>query len=265
MTALNAAVRWRAKHVLLQRNPRRDVCDRLRAGMVRRRDSADLSCNSFAFGTPIASRAGSATSPPEPRATPEEIELLADAARRPANRTPSPISAAGSCYPIRTALPPIRLQVGPYRLDFDAEDETSTSIAWVTEAYDMIKAGEIHPVQDTLPDPARAAKALNIIATSTARLRVKLPSATALARSRRRHSDVHPVRRWAPDAAELNTARIGDVQNVLTAGRGHPFPSIGCVRRRAGTAACGRHLLPVLSGQITVILPGRPKKNLQDG
>ena len=97
------------------------------------------------------------------RATPEEIELLADAGA--STGEPYAFTYFGRrlrLYPIPdSASYTIRLQVGPYRLNFDATDETSTS-AWVTEAYDMIKARAKYILfKDTLLDPARAAEALN--------------------------------------------------------------------------------------------------------
>lgn len=97
------------------------------------------------------------------RATPEEIELLADASA--STGEPYAYTYFGRrlrLYPIPdSAAYTIRLQVGPYRLNFDATDETTES-AWVTEAYDMIKARAKYILfKDTLLDPARAAEALN--------------------------------------------------------------------------------------------------------
>lgn len=97
------------------------------------------------------------------RATPEEIELLADSsASRGEPRLYTYFGRRLRLYPIPdSAAYTIRLQVGPYRLDFDAADETTES-AWVTEAYDMIKARAKYILfKDTLLDPARATEALN--------------------------------------------------------------------------------------------------------
>ena len=63
-----------------------------------------------------------------------------------------------------------------------------------------------------------------------------------------------PFGEWAPDAAELNSAHIGDVQNVLSAGASYiPFPSIGAFSDALEAAACGRAFVArSLSGQITI-------------
>lgn len=97
------------------------------------------------------------------RATPEEIEAYADSSASSGEpRLYTYFGRRIRLYPIPdSASYTIRLQVGPYRLDFDATDEDSES-AWVTEAYDMIKARAKYILfKDTLLDPARAAEALN--------------------------------------------------------------------------------------------------------
>ena len=97
------------------------------------------------------------------RATPEEIEAYADSSASSGEpRLYTYFGRRMRLYPIPdSASYTIRLQVGPYRLNFDATDETTES-AWVTEAYDMIKARAKYILfKDTLLDPARAAEALN--------------------------------------------------------------------------------------------------------
>lgn len=65
-----------------------------------------------------------------------------------------------------------------------------------------------------------------------------------------------PFGEWAPDAAELNSARIGDVQNVLSAGASYiPFPAIGSFSEALEAAPSGRAFVArSLSGQITIFV-----------
>lgn len=65
-----------------------------------------------------------------------------------------------------------------------------------------------------------------------------------------------PFGEWAPDAAELNSARIGDVENVLSAGESYiPFPAIGSFSDALEAAPCGRAFVArSLSGQITIFV-----------
>ncbi len=97
------------------------------------------------------------------RATPEEIELMADASA--STGEPYAFTYFGRrlrLYPIPDSTTyTIRLQVGPYKLVFDTTNDTADS-AWITEGYDMIKARAKYILfKDTLLDPARAAEALN--------------------------------------------------------------------------------------------------------
>lgn len=63
-------------------------------------------------------------------------------------------------YPIPEKIYTIRLQVGPYRLD--QIQSTEDTNAWMTEAFDMIKARAKYILnKDTLKDAAMAAEALN--------------------------------------------------------------------------------------------------------
>jgi hypothetical protein len=65
-----------------------------------------------------------------------------------------------------------------------------------------------------------------------------------------------PFGEWAPDAAELNSARIGDILNVLSAGESYiPFPAIGAFSAALASAPYGRAFVArSLSGQITVFV-----------
>lgn len=97
------------------------------------------------------------------RATPEEIEHLTD--NSASRGEPYAFTYFGRrlrLYPIPDSTAyTIRLQVGPYRLDFDAADDMANS-AWVTEAFDLIKARAKYILyKDTLKDAALAAEALN--------------------------------------------------------------------------------------------------------
>lgn len=96
------------------------------------------------------------------RVTQEEIEVLAGTPVNPSR----PISYAYFArklrlYPAPDAGPyTIRLQLSPYRLNVLAAD--SDTNAWLSEAYDMIKARAKYIVyKDTIKDPALAAEALN--------------------------------------------------------------------------------------------------------
>ena len=205
MTALNA-VRYCERNTYYF-NEARDVTFATVSGrMVRRRRLRRFITTLIRIQDAYCEQRGAA-SPPEPRHA-GEIELLADAARRPANRTPSPISAAGcASIPSRTALPHhpptgrpvsprfrcrgrnVDVRMGDGSLRHDQSEGRNTSCSGHAS-----RPGAGGPeVLNDYNDQHRA-------------LRVKLPSATALARSRRRHSDVHPFGEWAPDAAELNTA-----------------------------------------------------------
>lgn len=64
-------------------------------------------------------------------------------------------------YPVpNSTLDTIRMIVAPYRLGVLSADGATN--AWLTEAYDMIKARAKYLIQkDTLKDPALAAEALN--------------------------------------------------------------------------------------------------------
>lgn len=95
------------------------------------------------------------------RSVPDELEGLADstsASGRPTNW--SYFEQKIRLYPIPNEVFTIRMQIGPYRLSTLASD-TDTN-AWLTEAYDMVKARAKYILQkDTLKDAALAAEALN--------------------------------------------------------------------------------------------------------
>lgn len=94
--------------------------------------------------------------------TPDLIELLAD--NSAVRGEPYMYTYFGQrirIYPIPDTQPfTIRLQVGPYRLAALASD-TDTN-AWLTEAYDMIKAyAKYYIYKNIIKDAALAAEALN--------------------------------------------------------------------------------------------------------
>lgn len=96
------------------------------------------------------------------RVTPQEIELTAD--NSASSGEPYSYTYFGQrvrIYPIPDAtVYTIRLQLGPYRLATLVND-TDTN-AWLSEAYDLIKARAKYILQkDTLKDAALAAEALN--------------------------------------------------------------------------------------------------------
>jgi hypothetical protein len=95
-------------------------------------------------------------------APPEELELLSD--NSASSGEPYAYTYFGQrvrLYPIpSTPVYTIRLQVGPYRLTTLSSD-TDTN-AWLSEAYDMVKARAKYILaKDTLKDAAIAAEALN--------------------------------------------------------------------------------------------------------
>lgn len=96
------------------------------------------------------------------RVTPDEIESLSD--NSASSGEPYAFTYFGQrirLYPIPGATTyTIRLQLGPYRLTPLVND--SDTNAWLTEAYDMIKARAKYVLyKDTLKDAALAAEALN--------------------------------------------------------------------------------------------------------
>lgn len=95
------------------------------------------------------------------RSIPDELEGLADstsASGRPTNW--AYFEQKIRLYPIPDAVFTIRMQIGPYRLTPLAADGDTN--AWLTEAYDMVKARAKYILQkDTLKDAALAAEALN--------------------------------------------------------------------------------------------------------
>jgi hypothetical protein len=93
---------------------------------------------------------------------PEEMELLADnSASRGEPYAYTYFGQRIRIYPIPDAtVYTIRLQLGPYRLTTLSGD--SDTNAWLTEAYDMVKARAKYILaKDTLKDAAVAAEALN--------------------------------------------------------------------------------------------------------
>lgn len=96
------------------------------------------------------------------RDTPENMEVLADASASSGRPTCFAYYAQKiRLYPVPDAGPyTVRLQLGPYRLTPLASPNDTN--AWLTEAYDMVKARAKYILQkDTLKDPALAAEALN--------------------------------------------------------------------------------------------------------
>ena len=99
---------------------------------------------------------------PLTRKHPDEIETLSD--NSAASGEPylwTYFNRQIRLYPIPGAAPyTVRLQLGPYRLTvLDASGDTN---AWLTEAYDMIKARAKYILyKDTLKEAALAAEALN--------------------------------------------------------------------------------------------------------
>jgi hypothetical protein len=96
------------------------------------------------------------------RSAPEEIESIADSSA--ANGEPywwTYYNQKIRLYPIPTAtVYTIRLQLGPYRLT--ALSASSDTNAWLTEAYDMIKARAKYIIyKNTIKDASLAAEALN--------------------------------------------------------------------------------------------------------
>jgi hypothetical protein len=96
------------------------------------------------------------------RYTPEEIELLTD--NSAATGEPYAYTYFGQrirLYPIPSAtVYTIRLQLGPYRLAKIASTEDTN--AWITEAFDMIKARSKYTIyKDILKDATLAVEALN--------------------------------------------------------------------------------------------------------
>lgn len=99
---------------------------------------------------------------PMQRATPEELEIFAD--NSAARGEPYAWTYFGQrvrIYPIPDlASYTIRLQLGPYRLA--TMTAASDSNAWMTEAFDMIKARAKYTLyKDILKDATLAAEALN--------------------------------------------------------------------------------------------------------
>lgn len=96
------------------------------------------------------------------RATPQEMELLSD--NSASIGEPYAYTYFGQrirLYPIPGATSyTIRLQLGPYRLTpLSADSDTN---AWLSEAYDMVKARAKYILtKDTLKDAVIAAEALN--------------------------------------------------------------------------------------------------------
>lgn len=96
------------------------------------------------------------------RETPEVLETLSDnSASRGEPYCFTYFNQKIRLYPVPgDAIYTIRLQLGPYRLSplVDPDDTN----AWLTEAYDLIKARAKYILQkDTLKDPALASEALN--------------------------------------------------------------------------------------------------------
>lgn len=95
------------------------------------------------------------------RARPEDIEALADSqATRGEPYLWTYFGQRIRIYPIPDATPyTIRLQIGPYRLASLVADDDSN--AWLTEAYDMVKArAKFILAKDTLKDAGTATEAL---------------------------------------------------------------------------------------------------------
>lgn len=96
------------------------------------------------------------------RATPSEMEIASDsAAARGEPYAFAYFRQQVGLYPIPSSTPyTIRLQLSPYRLAWSA-DENDTN-AWLTEAYDLLKARAKYILaKDTLKDAVLAAEALN--------------------------------------------------------------------------------------------------------
>lgn len=96
------------------------------------------------------------------RWTPEEMETLSDnSASRGEPYAWTYFGQRLRLYPIPSATAyTIRLQLGPYRLA--TMTDSSDSNAWITEAFDMIKARSKYTLyKDILKDAALAAEALN--------------------------------------------------------------------------------------------------------
>jgi hypothetical protein len=93
------------------------------------------------------------------RSTPEDLETIAvDASGKPTNWTYFEQKIRLS--PTPDAAYTVRMQLGPYRLGELAE--SSSTNAWLTEAYDLLKARAKYILQkDTLKDAAMAMEALN--------------------------------------------------------------------------------------------------------
>lgn len=94
------------------------------------------------------------------RVTPEALELraLAGTTGKPTDWTY--FEQKIRLFPKPDAAYTVRMQIGPYRLGLLA-DSTSTN-AWLTEAYDLLKARAKYILQkDTLKDAAMAIEALN--------------------------------------------------------------------------------------------------------
>jgi hypothetical protein len=95
------------------------------------------------------------------RMTPEDMEVLSDTTAA----TGQPISFTYfnqqiKLYPIPNTVYTIRLQLGPYRLSALANPADTN--AWLTEAYDMMKARAKYRVyKNTLKDVGLAGEALN--------------------------------------------------------------------------------------------------------
>lgn len=96
------------------------------------------------------------------RETPEDIELLSDnSASKGEPYAWTYFNRQVRLYPIpQDTVYTVRLQLGPYRLAKIASTEDTN--AWITEAFDMIKARAKYIIyKDIIKDAALAAEALN--------------------------------------------------------------------------------------------------------
>lgn len=96
------------------------------------------------------------------RAEPRELEIVSDSgASRGEPYAFAYFRQKIGLYPIPSATPyTIRLQLGPYRLAWSTDDNATN--AWLTEAYDLLKARAKYILaKDTLKDAVLAAEALN--------------------------------------------------------------------------------------------------------
>jgi hypothetical protein len=110
------------------------------------------------------------------RTTPDEIEVMSDTLS--AKGKPTSWAYFGQrirLYPVPDTAYTVRLQIGPYRLDpLVSNGDTN---AWLTEAWDMVKAQAKHILnRDTLKNDADALKYLAVYEDQKAALKAETSS-----------------------------------------------------------------------------------------